>query len=132
MGSLLVLYIGNILVDKNTLCNGCFLNRIFGPIQSLQVIWTVFVSSHVIDHKFLKDVHEDSMQFLSQINWFLCNSPDWPLKPSGRPAMSRSFSVIDVRTLEQHHLDARSSYFKFYTELNFSQHCLGSFSKMSG
>jgi hypothetical protein len=25
MGSLLVFYIGNILVDKNTLCNSCFL-----------------------------------------------------------------------------------------------------------
>jgi hypothetical protein len=32
----LVFYIGNILVDKNTLCNGCFLNRIFGSIH----FWT--------------------------------------------------------------------------------------------
>jgi hypothetical protein len=29
------------MVDKNTLCNGCFLNKIIGSIQSLQVIWTV-------------------------------------------------------------------------------------------
>jgi hypothetical protein len=27
-GSLLVFYIGNILVDKNTLCNGCLLKRL--------------------------------------------------------------------------------------------------------
>jgi hypothetical protein len=68
---LLVFYVANILVDKNTLCNGCILNRFIGFIQSLQVIWTVFISSHVIGHKFLEDVHEDSMQFSSQINRFL-------------------------------------------------------------
>jgi hypothetical protein len=28
IGSLLVFYTGNILVDKNTLCNGCFLTRL--------------------------------------------------------------------------------------------------------
>jgi hypothetical protein len=60
---MLVFYVGNILDDKNTLCNGCFLNMIIGFIQSLQVIWTVPISSHVIGHKFLEDVHEDSMQF---------------------------------------------------------------------
>jgi hypothetical protein len=27
--SLLVFYVGNILVDKNTLCNGCILNRFY-------------------------------------------------------------------------------------------------------
>jgi hypothetical protein len=32
---LLVFYIGNILVDKNTLCNGCFLTR-------LSVLFRVF------------------------------------------------------------------------------------------
>jgi len=58
----LVFYAGNILVDKNTLYNGCFLNRSIGFIQSLQVIWIVFVSSHVIGHKFLEDVHEDFIQ----------------------------------------------------------------------
>jgi hypothetical protein len=34
-GSLLVFYIGNILVDKNTLCNGCFLT-------GLSVLFRVF------------------------------------------------------------------------------------------
>jgi hypothetical protein len=34
-GSLLVFYIGSILVDKNTLCNGCFLTR-------LSVLFRVF------------------------------------------------------------------------------------------
>jgi hypothetical protein len=128
----LVFYAGNILIDKNTLCNGFFLNRFIGFIQSLQVIWIAFVSSHVIGHKFLEDVHEDSMQFPSQINRFLCNCPDGPLKASKRPAVSRSFSIEDVRMSEEHHPDARSSLSNFYTELGFSRHYLGSFCKMSG
>jgi hypothetical protein len=65
---LLVFYVGNILDDKNTLCNGYILNRLIGFIQSLQVLWTVFVSSHVTGYKVLEDVHEDSMHFPSQIN----------------------------------------------------------------
>jgi hypothetical protein len=72
------------------------------------------------------------MQFSSQINWFLCNCPDGPLKASGRLAVSRSFSVEDVRTSKQHRPNARSSYSKFYTELEFSRHCLRSFCKTSG
>jgi hypothetical protein len=73
------------------------------------------------------------MQFSSQNSRFLCNRPDGPLKVSGCLAVSRSFSVEDVRTSEQHHPDARSSFSNFYTELDFSsQHCLGSFCKMSG
>jgi len=73
------------------------------------------------------------MQFPSQKNRFLCNHPDEPLKASGRLAVSRSFSVEDVWTSEQHHLDTRSSFSNFYTELDFSsQHCLGSFYKLSG
>jgi hypothetical protein len=66
-GSLIVFYIGYILDDKNTLCNGCYLNRIIGLIQNLQVIWTLFISSHVPCHKFLENVHEDSMQIPSQL-----------------------------------------------------------------
>jgi hypothetical protein len=127
---ILVFYVGNILVDKNTLCNVCILNRFIGFIQSLQVIWTLFVSSHVTGHEFL-DVHKDSMQFSSQINWFLCNSSDGPLKASRRPTMSRSFSVEEVRMSEQHHPDARSSFSNFYKELDFSWHYLGSFCKTS-
>jgi hypothetical protein len=117
---LLVFYVGNILVDKNTLCNSCILNRFIDFIQSLQVIWAVVVSSHVTSHKFIEDVHEDSMQFPSQINWFLCNRPDRPLKASERPTVSRSFGVEDIRRSEQYRPDARSSYSKFYIELDFS------------
>jgi hypothetical protein len=73
------------------------------------------------------------MQFSSKNNWFLCNSPDGPSKASGRPIVSRSFSVEDVRRSEQHRPDARSSFSNFYTELDFSnRHCLGSFCKPSG
>jgi hypothetical protein len=91
----------------------------------------VFVLSHVTGHKVLEDVHEDSMHFPSQINQFLCNRPDRPLKASGRPSISRSFSVEDVRTSEQHRPDARLSLSDFYMELDFSRHYLGSFYKMS-
>jgi hypothetical protein len=82
----------------------------------------------VTDHKFLEDVHEN----LRQNSRFLCNRPNRPLKVSRRPTVSRSFSVEDVRTLEQHHSDARSSFSNFYTELDFSRHCLGSLYKTSG
>jgi len=58
---LLVFYIGNILVDKNTLCKGCFLNRIIGSIQSLLVIWTMSHFMLCVGYKVLEDVHEDSM-----------------------------------------------------------------------
>jgi hypothetical protein len=84
-GSLLVFYVSNILVDKNTLCKSCILNRFIGFIQNLQVIWTVFVSSHVTGNMFQEDVHEDSMQFPSQINRFLCSRLDGPLKESEHP-----------------------------------------------
>jgi hypothetical protein len=90
---MLVFYVGNILVDKNTLCNGCILNRFIGFIQSLQVIWVVFISSHVTGHKFLEDVHEDSMQFPSQINHFLCNRPDGPLKASRCPQFLEALAL---------------------------------------
>jgi hypothetical protein len=60
-------YVGYILDNKNTLCNGCFLNRIIGLIQNLQVLCTMFISNLVPCHKFLEDVHEDSMQIPSQL-----------------------------------------------------------------
>jgi hypothetical protein len=73
------------------------------------------------------------MQFPSQNSQFLCNRPDGRLKASGRPVVSRSFSVEDVWTSEQHRQDARSSFSNFYMELDFSsRHCLGSFCKTSG
>jgi len=81
----------------------------------------VFISSHVTDHKFLEDVHEDSK-----------SKQSIPVQPSGRPAVSRSFSIEDVQTSEQHHLDTRSSFFNFYMKLDFSRHCLGSLCKTSG
>jgi hypothetical protein len=122
-GSLLVYYVGYILDEKNTLCNGCYLNRIIGLIQNLQVIWTVFISSHVPCHKFLEDVHEDS----KSASRFLCNRPDRPLKASGCPAVSRSFSVEDVRISGQHRPDARSSFSNFYSEWDFNRHLFGKF-----
>jgi hypothetical protein len=80
-------------------------------------------------HKFLEDVHEDSMQFPIQNSRFLCNRPEGPLKASGRLAVSRSFNVEDVQTLEIHRLDARSSFSNFYTELDFNRHYLENFCK---
>jgi len=65
-------------------------------------------------------------------NRFLCNSPDGPLKASGCPTVSRSFSVEDVRTSGHNHPNARSSFSNFYTELDFSRHYLGSFYNKSG
>jgi hypothetical protein len=66
-GSLLVFYVGYIRDDKITLCIGCYLNMIIGLIQNLQVLWTMFISNLVLCHKFLEDVHEDSMQISSQL-----------------------------------------------------------------
>jgi hypothetical protein len=67
----------------------------------------------------------------SQNSRFLCNRPEGPLKASGRPTVSRSFSIEDVRTSGQHCPDARSSFSNFYTELDFNRHYLGSFCKTS-
>jgi hypothetical protein len=103
-----------------------------GSYSEFSCIWIVFISKHVTDHKFSEDVHEDSLQISRQKNRLLCNRPDEPLKASGRPAVSRSFRVEDVRTSEQHHPDTRSSFSNFYTELDFSsRHCLGSSYKTS-
>jgi hypothetical protein len=61
MESLLVFYVGYILDDKNTLCNSYKLTRWSAFISESSYIWTVFISKHVTDHKFLEDVHEDSL-----------------------------------------------------------------------
>jgi len=80
----------------------------------------------VYGHKFLEDVHEDSMQFPSQNSRFLCNRPKGPSKVSRRPTVSRSFNVEDVQTLGQHCPDARSSFSNFYLVLDFMfKHGLG-------
>jgi len=68
-----------------------------------------------------------------QVRWsrFLCNSPDEPLKVSGLPSVSRSFSIEDIRTSGQHRPDDWSSFSNYYTVLDFSQHYLGSFCNAS-
>jgi hypothetical protein len=58
---------------------------------------------------------------------FLCNCLDRPLKASRQPAVSRSFSIENVRTSGQHLLDARSSFSNFYSELDLSRHLFGKF-----
>jgi len=49
---------------------------------------TMFKSKLVTDQKLLEDVHEESLQIPKQINRFLCNRPNKPLKAFGRPAVS--------------------------------------------
>jgi hypothetical protein len=94
---LLVFFIGNILVDKNTLCIDSF--------QSLHVIWTVSHFMPCVGHKGLEDVHEYSMKFSNQNSQFLYSLSNEPLKASGRPSVSRSFRVVAVWTTEQHRPD---------------------------
>jgi len=67
-----------------------------GSYSESSCIRTVFISKHVTDGKFLEDVHEDSLQITRQKNRFLYNRPDEPLKVSGCPAVSRSFSIEDI------------------------------------
>jgi hypothetical protein len=67
---------------KSTLCNGYKINRMIGSYSDSSCIQTVFISKLVTDHKLLEDVHEDSLQIPSQINQFLCNRPNEPLKAS--------------------------------------------------
>jgi hypothetical protein len=128
----LVFYFGYILYDKNTLCNGCILTGLLILFRIFKLYGQVLISSHVPCHKFLEDVHEDSMQNFKSANRFLCNRLDWPLKGSRLLAVSRNSSDADVRTLRQRRPNARSSFSNFYTELNFSRHYLESFCKTSG
>jgi hypothetical protein len=58
---------------------------------------------------------------------FLCNRSDRTLKVFGSPAMSRNFSVEDVRMLGKHCPDNRSSFSNSYKELHFSRHLFGKF-----
>jgi hypothetical protein len=86
----------------------------------------------VTDHKFLEDVHEDSLQIPRQNSRFLYNRLDKPLKASGCPTVSISCNVEYVWMSKQHRSDSRSSFSNFYTELDFnSRHCLGSLYKTS-
>jgi hypothetical protein len=64
-----------------------------GSYLESSYIRTLFILKHVTDHKFVEDVHEDSLQIPRQKNQFLCNLLDKPLKASGRPAVSRSFDL---------------------------------------
>jgi len=59
-----------------------------------------------------------------------------PVQPSGWafegfPDALQCLEASVLNTSEQHRPDTRSSYPKFYTELAFSRHCLGSFCKTS-
>jgi hypothetical protein len=54
MRSLLVFYIGNILVDKNTLCNGCFLIGLSVLFKVFKLYGQCLISCHVYGHKFLR------------------------------------------------------------------------------
>jgi hypothetical protein len=53
-GSLLVFYIGDILVDKNTLCNGCFLTGLSVLFRVFKLYEQCLISCHVYGHKFLR------------------------------------------------------------------------------
>jgi hypothetical protein len=86
----LVFYIGYILDNKNTLCNGYELTGWSVLNSESSCIQKIFKSKHVTDRKLLEDVHEESLQIPSKINRFLCNCPDKPLKASGHPAVSSS------------------------------------------
>jgi hypothetical protein len=85
----------------------------------------------VTDHKLLEDVHGESLHIPSQINWFLCNRPDEPLKASGCPTVS---SRLRWKTSERQSNTIRTlGQSSFNTELDLrSRHCLGSLCKSSG
>jgi hypothetical protein len=84
----------------------------------------VFKSKHVTDHKLLKDVHEEFLKNPSQINRFQNNRPDEPLKASGLPLVSSSFTLkMSGRQSNTVQMLGQSV---FNEELDFrSQHCLG-------
>jgi hypothetical protein len=65
-----------------------FFNRMIGVYSESSCFQKMFKSKLVTDQKLLEDVHEESLQIQSQINQFLCNRPDEPLKTFGRPAVS--------------------------------------------
>jgi hypothetical protein len=67
---MLVFYVGYILDDKNTLCNGCNLNKMIGVYSESSCFQTIFKSKLVTDQKLLEDVHEDSLQIPSHMNRF--------------------------------------------------------------
>jgi hypothetical protein len=77
-------------MTKKTLCNGCELIGWSVLNSESSCIQTVLKSKHVTDHKLLEDVHEEFLQIPSQINLFLCNCPDDPLKVFRLPAVTSS------------------------------------------
>jgi hypothetical protein len=84
---LLVFYIRNILINKNTLCNGCFLT-------GLSVLFRVFMYSDNVQIKacdWSKASRRCPWRFIVNFKpnqLFQCNRLDEPLKASGRPAVS--------------------------------------------
>jgi hypothetical protein len=94
----LIFYIGNILVDKNTLCKGCLLTGISVQFRVFKLYGQCLISCHVSGHKLLEDVHEDSIQFPSQNSRFLCNRLDCIRTP------------LSVKKLQPFQLFGRLSY----------------------
>jgi len=98
----------------------------------------MFKSNQLTDHKHLEDIHEESLQIPRQINRFLCNRPDGPLKESGRqsntirmlgqasPISTRSWiscsdtdrETATVRTEGQHRPDAFLVSKKIYARIS--------------
>jgi hypothetical protein len=127
----LVFYIGNILVDKKTLCNGYVLTRWLVFNSEYSCIQTMIKSKTIIDHKLLKDVHEEFLQNPRQKQsvpvqlsrrafegfWTPLSVQQIMVKTSGRQSNT-------VRTLGQS---------VFNKELDFkSRHYLGSLCKPFG
>jgi len=92
-GSLLVFYVGYILDKQKHFMKWLRFNRMIGVYSESSCFQTMFKSKLVTDHKHLEDIHEESLRIPRQINQFLCNRPDGPLKASGRPSMSSSFTL---------------------------------------
>jgi hypothetical protein len=61
----------------------------------------------VTDHKLLEDIHEESLQILSQIKRVLVQPSEWAFEDF-RTHQCLADYVEDVRTTEQHPPDARS------------------------
>jgi len=84
----------------------------------------MFKSELVIDHKHLKDIHEESLQIPRQINQFLCNRLDGPLKGFGLPSVSNNFTL--KKSGRQSNTVRMLGQSVFNKELDFrSRHCYG-------
>jgi hypothetical protein len=130
-GSLLVFYIGNILVDKNTLCNACVLTGWSFFNSESSCIQTMIKSKTINDYKLLKDVLEESLQNPRQ-------KQSVPVQPSGR-AFEGVWTLLSVQQITMKTSGRQSNtvwtlgQLVFNKEFDFrSRHCLGSLCKSSG